>query len=44
MLRVNVSESEVAAAVAARTDALVSGDAERMREILADDFTAMPPS
>ena len=32
-------EEAVAALVAARADALVSGDADRMREILAPDFT-----
>ena len=32
-------EEAVAALVSARADALVSGDADRMREILAPDFT-----
>ena len=32
-------EEAVAALVAIRADALVSGDADRMREILASDFT-----
>jgi hypothetical protein len=36
---VGADEDAVAAQVRARSDALVAGDAERMNEILADDFT-----
>ena len=39
MPRVSTAEREVADLVAARTEALLTGDAARMREILSDDFT-----
>ena len=39
MLGVDAAELEVAALVSARSEALVAGDADRMREVLAGDFT-----